>query len=524
MGDASRWTNKLYFGDNLPIMRECLQDESVDLIYLDPPFNSKATYNVLFSEKNGTQSRAQITAFEDSWHWGEESQIAYERLIRRSDKLSDLVEAFYRFLGTNDMMAYVVMMAVRLAELRGLLKPTGSLYLHCDPTASHYMKLVLDSIFGPKAFRNEIVWKRTPFSGSSKARARQLPKSHDVILFYTKGSNWTWNAPVIPYDEKYLKRFKWRDDKDYYRKTLLKTYSEGTLEKLRREDRLIEPEHVGAHYSYKQYLHESSGERQLDDIWTDINMINPVARERLGYPTQKPEALLQRIINTSSNEGDLVVDPFCGCGTTIAVAERLKRRWIGIDITYLAISLMKVRLSDTFHDELAPFEIIGDPKDLSSARALAEENRFQFEWWALEKVGAYPAQDKKKGPDSGIDGVIKFFDDKSGKPKKIIVQVKSGKVHVNHIRDLIGVVKRERAEIGAFITMYQPTELMKIEAVKEGSYVPKHFPKEKFPRIQILTIEEILAGKTIQYHHLADATFKKAQRRYKEGLEQEELL
>jgi len=524
MRDEAEWVNKLYFGDNLSIMRENLQDESVDLIYLDPPFNSKATYNVLFAEKDGTQSRAQITAFEDSWHWGEESQSAYERLIQRSDKLSDLIEALYRFLGSNDMMAYLIMMAERLAELRGLLKPTGSLYLHCDPTASHYMKLILDSIFGPKSFRNEIIWKRTPFSGSSKARAKQLPKSHDVIFFYSKGNQWTWNAPTVPYSEKYLKRFKWSDDRGCYRKTLLKTYSEKTLEFLKKENRLIEPERPGAQYSYKQYLDESSGERQLDDIWTDINMINPVARERLGYPTQKPESLLERIIGASSNEGDVILDPFCGCGTTISVAERLKRRWIGIDITYLAISLMKTRLSDTFPDDLAPFEIIGDPKDLSGARALAAENRFQFEWWAVGKVGAYPAQDKRKGPDSGIDGIIKFFDDKSGKPKRIIVQVKSGKVHVSHVRDLIGVVKREKAEIGVFITSFLPTDPMKVEAVKEGFYAPKHFPKEKFPRIQILSVEDILAGRTIQYPRLADATFKKAQRRYKEELEQDELL
>ena len=364
MSEETQWKNKLYFGDNLPIMREYLQDESVDLIYLDPPFNSKATYNVLFAEKNGSQSSAQIAAFEDTWHWGEDAQEAYEKLIKRSDKLSDLVEAFYGFLGANDMMAYLVMMALRLAELRGILKPAGSIYLHCDPTASHYMKLVLDSIFGPRGFRNEIVWKRTPFSGSSKARSKQLPKNHDVIFYYSKGNKWTWDPPAIPYSEKYLKRFKWKDDRGIFRKTLLKTYSRETLERLRQEGRLIEPLEAGAHYSYKQYLAESSGTRQLDDVWTDVNMINPVARERLGYPTQKPEALLERIINASSNEGDVVLDPFCGCGTTIAVAERLKRRWIGIDITYLAISLMKTRLHDAFGPELSPYRGHRGPQGL----------------------------------------------------------------------------------------------------------------------------------------------------------------
>jgi len=361
MSTGPEWTNKLYFGDNLPIMREYLQHESVDLIYLDPPFNSKATYKVLFAGKNRTRSSTQITAFEDTWYWGKESQTAYEELTRRSDKLSDLMETLCRVLGANDMMAYLVMMAIRLAGLRRLLKSTGSLYLHCDPTASHYMKLILDSVFGPKGFRNEIVWKRTPFSGSSKARARQLPKSHDIIFFYNKGNAWTWKTPAVPYSEKYLERFKWRDERGYYRKTLLKTYSKETLEDLRKENRPIEPEHPGARYSYKQYLEESSGRRQIDDVWTDINMINPVAKERLGYPTQKPEALLERIISASSNEGDTVFDPFCGCGTTISVAERLKRRWIGIDSAYLAISLIKTRLLETFRTDLSPYEVIDRP-------------------------------------------------------------------------------------------------------------------------------------------------------------------
>lgn len=541
MGDPTKWTNKLHFGDNLPIMREYLQDESVDLIYLDPPFNSKATYNVLFAEKNGTQSRAQITAFEDTWHWGEESQSSYERLIRRSGKLSDLTEALYRFLGSNDMMAYLVMMAERLAELRGLLKPTGSLYLHCDPTASHYMKLILDSIFGPKSFRNEIIWRRTNAKGLA---FKGYPKNHDVIFYYVKGERYTWNRPFGQHDQRYVqtfyryveegtgRRYRLSDltNPNRHRPNLTYEWNGHTRVWRWTKDRMEKADACGLiHYTssglacQKRYLDEMKGQ-PVDTIWEDIPPIQAQSKERLGYPTQKPEALLERIINASSNEGDVVLDPFCGCGTTIAVAERLKRHWIGIDITYLAISLMKTRLSDTFHDELAPYEIIGDPRDLSGARALAEENRFQFEWWAVGKVDAYPAQDKKRGPDSGIDGIIKFFDDKSGTPKRIIVQVKSGKVHANHIRDLIGVVKREKAEMGVFITLHQPTEPMRVEAVKEGFYVPKHFSKERFPRIQILTVEEILAGKTIQYPRLADATFKKAQRKYKESLEQEELL
>jgi hypothetical protein len=269
----------------------------------------------------------------------------------------------------------------------------------------------------------------------------------------------------------------------------------------------------------KRYLDEMKG-RSIDTIWDDIRPVQAQSKERLGYPTQKPEALLERIIRASSNEGDLVLDPFCGCGTTVAVAEKLHRKWIGIDITYLAISLMKTRLKDTFESELSPYEVFGDPKDLNGAKALAEQNRFQFEWWALGKLGAFPAKEKKKGADSGIDGIIRFFDDRSNIPKRIVVQVKSGKVQVSHIRDLAHVVNREKAVIGAFVTLNTPTEPMRTEAIREGYYVPEHFPDEKHPRIQILTIEDILNGKSILYPRLADVTFKKAERQRKNADEQ----
>jgi site-specific DNA-methyltransferase (adenine-specific) len=542
MSEETEWKNKLYFGDNLPIMREYLLDESVDLIYLDPPFNSKATYNVLFAEKNGSRSSAQIAAFEDTWHWGEESQGAYEKLIKRSDKLSDLVEAFYVFLGASDMMAYLVMMALRLAELRGILKPTGSIYLHCDPTASHYLKLMMDSIFGVKNFRAEIIWRRTNAKGLA---FKGYPKNHDVILYYAAGENYTWNRAFGDYDEEYIDTFYRYIEEGAGRRYTLSdltnpnpnrpnlTYEWNGHYRVWRwtKERMQEAHDKGLiHYTssglarQKRYLDEMKGQ-PIDTIWNDIPPVQAQSKERLGYPTQKPEALLERIIAASSNEGDVVLDPFCGCGTTIAVAERLKRRWIGIDITYLAISLMKTRLHDTFGTELSPYEVMGDPKDLFGAKALALENRFQFEWWAIGKVGAYPAQDKKKGPDSGVDGIIKFFDDNSGKPKKIVVQVKSGKVHVSQIRDLIGVVKRENAVTGVFITLHRPTDPMKVEAVKEGFYIPEHFPQDKFPRIQILTVEEILAGAGVLYPRSGDVTFKKAERKYKKDLStQDELI
>lgn len=505
------WTNQLYYGDNLRVLRDEIEDESVDLVYLDPPFNSAANYNVLFREASGEQSAAQIMAFEDTWHWTHESEASYQELVTEApERLARLVEAMRQMLGTSDMMAYLVMMAPRLVELHRVLKPTGSIYLHCDPTASHFIKLLLDSTFGMKGYRNEIVWRRTPFSGSSKARARQLPRNHDIIFYYTKSDDWTWNTPSLPYGEDYLKRFKWKDERGFYRKTLLKTYSKETFERLKNEDRLIPPVKDGAMYSYKQYLDESSGQRQIDDVWIDINMINPVAKERLGYPTQKPEALLERIISASSNEGDVVLDPFCGCGTTINVAERLKRRWIGIDITHLAVALIQNRLRETFGTELSPYVVHGTPQDVASAEALALQDRYQFQWWALSLIDARPAQDRKKGKDTGIDGLIRFLEREGEPARTIVVQVKSGKVSSRDIRDLVGVLDREKAVIGVFITLQPPTRDMLKEAVSAGFYQSQW---GNFPRLQILTVEDLLGGNaSALYPRMNAATFKRAAR------------
>lgn len=265
---------------------------------------------------------------------------------------------------------------------------------------------------------------------------------------------------------------------------------------------------------FKRYLDESSG-LPVQDIWTDIEAIRSWHKERLEYPTQKPEALLERIIHASSNEGDLVLDPFCGCGTALSAAERLKRRWIGIDITHLAITLIKNRLHDTFGPEVSKtYEVIGEPADLTSAQALAEENRHQFEYWALGLVDARPAQDKKKGADSGVDGVINFQDDNSGIYKKLVIQVKSGHVAAAQIRDLKGVLEREKAPIAAFLTLHPPTRPMKEEAAAAGFYEPEHFPGNRYPRLQILTIAEVLGGQSLEYPRFAPSgTFKKAARR-----------
>ncbi len=542
------WKNRLYFGDNLKILRERLADESVDLIYLDPPFNSNATYNVLFKEKSGEESAAQITAFEDTWQWSRDSEAVYREIVESGPrKLADLMQALLAFLGRNDMMAYLVMMAVRLVELRRVLKQTGSIYLHCDPTASHYLKMVMDAVFGPLNYRNEITWKRRPGMSSAVHSSNRFGVCTDIILFYARSDATRFNPQYNKDDPDYLRyveeSFRMTDENGRrfqatsltnpaYRPNLIYEYKgykpprNGwmiTKEKMAawdREGRIYFPPDKEGRLRRKSYADELKG-MPIQNLWTDIQVISSHADERLGYPTQKPEALLERIIKASSNEGDIVLDPFCGCGTAIAVAERLKRRWIGIDITYLAINLVQRRLRDAFGKDLSPYEIIGAPKDVAGAEALKEISPHQFEWWAVDLVNARPAKDHKKGADTGIDGYINFFDDKSGRAKQVIVQVKSGYVGVNHVRDLKGVLEREKAAIGALITLREPTKPMLTEAAAAGFYEPKDF-RGRYPRLQILTIAELLDGKKILFPEHRVETFAKAERKSKH--EQEELF
>ena len=530
--------NQLYFGDNLSILREHVADASVDLIYLDPPFNSNATYNVLFRERSGDESAAQITAFDDTWHWSLESERAYQDVITHGPaKVGQLLAAMRAFLGQNDMMAYLTMMAQRMIELHRVLKPTGSIYLHCDPTASHYLKLLLDAVFGAQQFRNEIVWQRTIAKG---LMSKQFANNHDVIISYRKtiASTWNLDATFQPYDEisldtKTAAKYSHRDaDGRLYRLDNLTnpnrnrpnlTYEflgvtrvwRWTKERMQAayDQGLVVQTRPGAVPSLIRYLDEQRG-RPFGDVWTDIPPINSQAKERLGYPTQKPEALLERIINASSNEGDVVLDPFCGCGTAVVAAERLNRQWIGIDVTHLAISLIRHRLHDTFGSDLRPYDVIGEPEDVGSAEALARQDRYQFEWWALGLVDARPARDKRKGADSGIDGYINFFDDNSGKPKRIVVQVKSGHVNRGQIATLKGDMEREKAELGLFVTLEEPTRPMLQEAVAAGFYEPEHYPGQQYPRLQILTIDELLAGKPAEYPRMGlQTTFRQAPRR-----------
>ena len=542
MTTTSASPNRLYFGDNLDILRQYVADETVDLIYLDPPFNSNTTYNVLFRERSGEESAAQITAFEDTWHWGWESEIAFQDVVTRGpDKVGSLLAALRQFLGQNDMMAYLTMMAQRMIELHRVLKPTGSIYLHCDPTASHYLKLLLDAVFGIENYLSEITWQRT----SSHNDSKRFGQVRDIILFYSKSGNRTWNPVYVPHDEKYVSSFyRHQDEVGTYRlHEIIRTASMGPRPNLSYEYKGYKPEwgwrmergklealdndgrlvwsNTGRPYR-KTYLPPG----QLPtNLWADIGNISSQARERLGYPTQKPEALLERIISASSNEGDVVLDPFCGCGTATVAAERLNRRWIGIDVTHLAITLVRHRLHDSFGDGLRPYEIIGQPTDTGSAAALAEQDRYQFEWWALGLVDARPANDRRRGADAGVDGYINFFDDNSGKPKRIIVQVKSGHVNRGMIATLKGDMDREKAELGVFITLQPPTEPMRQEALSAGAYTPEHFPDQQYPRLQILTIDELLAGSNVAHPRGgAPATFRQAPRRRRSQGQQTNLV
>jgi DNA modification methylase len=537
--------NTLYYGDNLEILRKHIPDESVDLIYLDPPFNSNRDYNVIFKEATGEESEAQLRAFSDSWHWTPATQRTLEELAECApSKLVDLINGFINVLGHNDVTAYLVMMAIRLVELHRVLKPTGSLYLHCDPTASHYLKIVLDTIFGKMNFRNEIVWKRTSAHSDTKQGARHYGRCHDILLFYTKGDNPTWNQLYKPYDQEYIDKFyryveegtgrRYRLDNltgpggaakgnpqyEFLGVTRYWRYSKEKMEELYRQGRIVQTR-PGAVPAYKRYLDEMPGV-PIQDIWDDIGPIQSQSKERLGFPTQKPAQLLERIIQTSSNEGDLVLDPFCGCGTTIIAAQKLKRRWIGIDITHLAISLMKYRLHDTFGDDVQ-YEVIGEPVDTQSARALAEQDRYQFQWWALSLIKARPVSDeKKKGADEGIDGTLYFIDDAKTPPKKIIVQVKSGKVQVRDIRELIQVVHRTKATMGFFITLEEPTDPMLKEALAEGLYKSPGWVKQ-YQKIQIRTIAQLLAGEDFDMPP-TNVSFKRAEKAPQTNNEHEKSL
>lgn len=529
--------NLLYYGDNLDVLRRHIKDESVDLVYLDPPFNSNANYNVLFAEKDGHGAAGQMQAFEDTWHWDEAAAKQYEETVEQGGKVSAVLRAFREFLSTNDMLAYLAMMAPRLVHLRRVLKPAGSLYLHCDPTASHYLKLLLDATFGPERFLAEITWKR---SGTHSDAKRWSPVA-DIILHYAKGDSPTWNPVYKPHDIEYVES-KYRYEESNGRRFRLDNmtspkprpnmmyewkghqsppfgwrYSKETMAKLDAEGRIWYPDSKSKRPQIKKYLDEMLGVLP-GNVWTDIDPINSRAAERLGYPTQKPEALLERIIGASSRQGDTVLDPFCGCGTTVAAAQRLGRRWIGIDITHLSIALIKHRLETAF-GAAATYRVVGEPTTVEDAKVLADSDPYQFQWWALGLVGARGVE--KKGADKGIDGRL-IWHEGDGKTRQLIISVKAGKLHRSQVHELGGVITREKAEIGVLLSFDEPTRPMREEAASAGFYAS---PWGKHARIQLLTVADLLTGKGIDYPRTAgsNVTLKAAPKAREEAVRTFEL-
>ncbi len=435
-------------------------------------------------------------------------------------------------------------MTVRLVELHRALKPTGSLYLHCDPTASPYLRIVLDGIFGVERFRSEIVWKRTAAHSDTKQGRKIHGHVHDTLLFYTKGAEWTWKPVYLPFDRAYVEQFyrhiepgtgrlyrvdnltaakpggdtsyEWHGVKPYANRYW--AYSRANMEQFEADGRLIYSK--SGMPQYKRYLDEMPGV-PLQDLWTDIGAIGASANERLGYPTQKPLALLERVIRSSSNPGDVVLDPFCGCGTALVAAQKLGRRWLGIDVTYLAIAVMKARLRDTFGIETP---VLGQPTEVEGARAFAAspEGRYQFQWWALALVDATPVGGlQKKGPDRGIDGVITFTNE-AGKLESVLISVKSGHVDSAQVRDLKGTVEREKAAMGVFVTLEDPSKEMKLEATTGGVYHSALWDRD-YPRMQIVTIADLLAGKKPVLPAFKSSAYQKAQQ-YRQPADQGSLF
>lgn len=513
--------NKLYYGDNLDVLRQHIATESIDLVYLDPPFNSNRNYNVLFGKHNTVaeaSDAAQMQAFGDTWVWTPTTGTQYAELMSGQvpPRVADALSAFRTLLTENDAMAYLVNMAPRLVELHRTLKPTGSLYLHCDPTMSHYLKVLLDAIFGAERFGAEIIWKRTTAHSDSKQGRKAYGRVHDVILHYAKSDMSTWNTVHVDYDQSYIeshyrfveegtgRRFRkadltaakgggdtsyeWKGARPY--KGRYWAYSRANMQKFEDDNRLSYtrtgmPE-------LKKYLDEMPGV-SLQDIWSDIDAINPRAAERLGYPTQKPMALLERILAVSTHEGDVVLDPFCGCGTTVDAAQRLGRTWVGIDVTYIAIDLIAKRLRHVYGPDIVDeYKIEGIPRDRAGAYALFTHSPFDFERWAVSLVNAQP--NEKQVGDRGIDGVARFPTDGRGGLGRILVSVKGGKtIGPQYVRDLLGTVETQQAQMGVLITMAEPTRGI-IDAVNHAGTYTLPVNNQAFRKIQVVTVAELLKG------------------------------
>ncbi len=508
--------NRLYYGDNLSIM-ERMAKYSVDLIYLDPPFKSEQNYNLLYKTLTGKPVPEQAEAFCDTWEMDAEK----ERLARtmpvlmREHGIEDYYVEFWRLwikaLRQTQpyLLAYLIYMVQRLLHMRSILKPTGSIYLHCDPTASHYIKIMMDGIFGHNRFQNEVIWQRTATKGDAR---RRFGRVHDVLLYYGGGERPHFEPVYAAKDGAYLSRFNLNDndglglyrlaplDSPNLRPNLTYEYkgydppakgwrvSRKVMETLDAEGRLAFPKHPDGRIARKHYLREQKGAK-IGDVWTDIAPLQASSPERLGYPTQKPKALLDRVIRASSKEGDVVFDPFCGCGTTIYAAEESGRKWIGCDIAILAVRLVEHQLSERYGlVEGVNYEEHGIPNSVDSAKALWDHDPFQFEHWATEYVGGFPT---KKTGDKGIDGRI-YFEMKKDLGV-MVLSVKGGNVRPTDVRDLKGVLSDESdAHLAGLITMRGPTKGMRDAASQAGTW---EYRGVEYPKVQILTVKELVEDK-----------------------------
>ncbi|MFN7413969.1 MAG: DNA methyltransferase [Dolichospermum sp.] len=497
--------NQLYYGDNLEVLRRYIKDESVDLCYIDPPFNSKRNYNQIYNNI-GSEDKAQAQAFIDTWEWDDHAIRGIDEIITNyhglfTQQCIALITGLSNVLGKGSLLAYLVSMTLRITEIHRVLKPTGSFYLHCDPSASHYLKLILDAVFCSQGGDsiNEIIWCYETGGRSNNF----YPRKHDTIFYYCKSKNRLFNDNLV--------RLK-RDTSTMHEPVLEDEFGQKYQRNIKN----------GKEYRY--YLDKGV---LPNDWWIDIQALNPSAKERLGYPTQKPEALLERIIKASSNENDIILDAYCGCGTTIAVCQKLERQWIGIDITYQSISLILKRLEDSFGKEFVDtIKLHGIPKDIESAKALAnkadDRTRKEFEKWAILTYTNNRAMiNTKKGADKGVDGIGSFYGDK-GELEKVIFQVKSGKVKSGDIRDLLGTMTLENASIAVFITLENPTKDM-LKTAKSAGFYQNKFMTHSCDKVQIITIQDIIENKQKLNIPLINEVLKSAEKHKEVKVNQIEL-
>ena len=508
--------NRLYYGDSLDVLRQDIATECADLIYLDPPFSPSGIYNTPAGDSSSDSSHIRIKGFDNTWIWTGETESLYGQLLTRDEatELAGALKAIRRIVGEGDLLAHITMMAARLVEVHRVLKRTGWIFLHCDPIVSHYIRAIADTVFGNENFRNEIIWKRAQ---AKSPTARRLHSDHDVILAYAKSNEAVWNERALfqshdvqnP-DPETAARYPHRDadGRRYQLASLVSpkpdrpslTYeflgftgvwrlTKERMQQLYDEGRIVKL--PGRPPRIKRYLDEQ-GKRPLGDVWTDITTLNSRAAERLGYPTQKPIQLLSRIIEIASQPGSLVLDPFAGSGTTLDAAQRLGRRWVGIETSMLAIDLIDTRLRHIYSESIRQtYEILGIPRDLRYAEELYRRSPLEFERWCVTLVGGQP--NDNQGDDRGIEGIIRIPGDRKGDSYRILVSVKGGSTYPDHVRDVIDMIESQHAAMGVLICLQPPTAAMQVIADNSGIYT---YPvnAQQYPKVQIITISALLEG------------------------------